>query len=159
MATWGEFATGQPALAEAGRALLYQFGVGLAFLATVRKDGGPRVHPMCPIIEGPGMYAFIVPGPKQADLHRDGRFALHSFPCEDNEDAFYCTGTVRTEADPAIRQALAEVFVAERATFGVPAPEPDHHLFQFDIRTCLLTRTTSHGDAAPQHTTWKAPTA
>ena len=33
-----------------------------------------------------------VPGPKQADLHRDGRYALHSFPCEDNEDAFYCTG-------------------------------------------------------------------
>lgn len=36
-------------------------------------------------------------------------------------------------------------------------PEPDHHLFHFDIQTCLLTATTGHGDAAPQHTTWKAP--
>jgi hypothetical protein len=24
--------------------------VGLAFVATVRPDGGPRVHPMCPVI-------------------------------------------------------------------------------------------------------------
>jgi hypothetical protein len=156
VATWAEFETSQPALAEAGRALLYQFGVGLAFLATVRRDGGPRVHPMCPVIEGGAMYAFIVPGPKQADLHRDGRFALHSFPCEDNEDAFYCTGTVRPEEDPATRRAIAEVFVTERSGVGVPAPEPDHHLFRFDIERCLLTRTTGHGDIAPQHTTWQA---
>ncbi len=46
--TWGEFEQAQPGLAEAGGALLYQFGVGLALLATVRRDGGPRVHPMCP---------------------------------------------------------------------------------------------------------------
>jgi hypothetical protein len=154
VASWGEFEAGEPALAEAGRALLYQFGVGLAFLATVRGDGGPRVHPMCPIIEAGGMYAFIVPGPKQADLHRDGRFALHSFPCPDSEDAFYCTGTVQLEEDPATRQSLAGVFVTERSG-GVPAPEPDHHLFRFDIERCLLTRTTGHGDFAPQHTTWR----
>jgi hypothetical protein len=159
VASWEELAATEPALAEAGRALLYQFGVGLAFLATVRRDGGPRVHPMCPIIERGGMYAFIVPGPKQADLHRDGRFALHSFPCEDSEDAFYCTGTVQPEEDPATRKALADVFVAERATFSVPPPEPSHHLFHFDIQGCLLTRTSGHGDAAPQHTTWKAGTA
>ena len=55
-------------------ALLYQFGVGLAFLATVRRDGGPRVHPMCPLIHQGGLYGFFVPGPKQADLHRDGRY-------------------------------------------------------------------------------------
>ena len=154
MATWAEFETSQPGLAEAGRALLYQFGVGLAFLATVRRDGGPRVHPMCPIIEAGGMYAFIVPGPKQADLHRDGRFALHSFPCEDSEDAFYCTGRVRLVTDPAIRRALAGVFVAERSDVGGLAPEADHHLFSFHIDGCLLTRTTGHGDPAPQHTTW-----
>ena len=61
--TWGEFQQSQPRLADAGRALLYQFGVGLAFLGTVRGDGGPRVHPICPLIHRGGMYAFIVPGP------------------------------------------------------------------------------------------------
>jgi hypothetical protein len=40
MLTWGEFALERPELAEAGRRMLYQFGVGLAFLATVRADGG-----------------------------------------------------------------------------------------------------------------------
>jgi hypothetical protein len=157
VASWAEFETSRPDLAEAGRALLYQFGVGLAFLATVRRDGGPRVHPMCPVIEGDAMYAFIVPGPKQGDLHRDGRFALHSFPCEDNEDAFYCTGTVQPVEDPATRKAIAGIFVTERSG-GVPAPEPDHHLFRFGIERCMVTRTKGHGDPAPQHATWQAGT-
>ena len=43
MKRWSEFATEQPDLAEAGRTLIYQFRVGLGYLATVRKDGGPRL--------------------------------------------------------------------------------------------------------------------
>jgi hypothetical protein len=152
--TWGEFQRSQPGLADAGQALLYQFGVGLAFLATVRPDGGPRVHPVCPLIHDGGLSAFIVPGPKQADLHRDGRYSLHSFPCPDNEDAFYCTGRVRAVDDPATRRALAGLFVAERAELGVPAPAADHHLFSFGLQRCLLTRTTGHGDFSPVHTVW-----
>ena len=155
MATWEEFQHSQPGLAEAGRALLYQFGVGLAFLATVRRDGGPRVHPMCPLIHRGGMYAFIVPGPKQADLHRDGRYSLHSFPCPDNEDAFYCTGRVQVVDDPATRRALSELFVTERSAQGIPAPGTDDHLFSFGLQRCMLTRTTGHGDPSPQHTTWQ----
>ena len=61
MLPWPEFAALRPDLAEAGHALLYQFDVGLGFLATTRADGGPRVHPMCPIVTEAGMYAFIVP--------------------------------------------------------------------------------------------------
>ena len=152
-ATWGEFERAQPGLADAGRALLYQFGVGLAFLATVRRDGGPRVHPMCPLIHDGGLYAFIVPGPKQADLHRDGLYALHSFPCEGNEDAFYCTGRAQAVDDPATRRPLAELFVAERSG-GVAAPASGDHLFSFGLQRCLLTRTTGHGDPSPQHTIW-----
>ena len=44
MVTWNEFASAAPELAAAGRTLINQFQVGLAFLATVRKDGGPRLH-------------------------------------------------------------------------------------------------------------------
>ena len=84
---------------------------------------------------------------------------LHSFPCEDNEDAFYCTGRATVVDDPVVRQALADVFVTERADAGVPVPAPDHQLFRFGIETCLLTRTTGHGDFAPQHTTWRDPAA
>ena len=155
MASWEEFETGEPGLAAAGRALFYQFGVGLAFLATVRRDGGPRVHPMCPLLHGGGLFAFVLPGPKQADLRRDGRYALHSFPCTDNEDAFYCTGRAAAVNDPVVRQGVADLFVTERV--GVPVPAPDHQLFRFGIETCLLTRTSGHGDFAPRHTTWQDP--
>jgi hypothetical protein len=47
---WGGFASRRPDLAEAGRALLYQYGVGLAFLGTTDRAGGPRVHPICPLL-------------------------------------------------------------------------------------------------------------
>ncbi len=156
---WGEFERHRPDLAEAGRGLFYQFGVGLAFLATVRRDGGPRVHPVCPLIHNGGLYAFVVPGPKQDDLHRDGRYSLHSFPCEDNEDAFYCTGQAEAVAAPAIRTALAELFVAERSASQLPAPGTDDHLFSFGLHRCLLTRTAGHGDPSPRHTVWHEASA
>ena len=100
MMTWAEFSANEPRLAEEGAALLYQHGVGLGFLATTRRDGQPRVHPMCPLLTSTGMFAFIVPSPKQRDLRRDGRFAIHSFPCAENEDAFYVTGTARLVVVP-----------------------------------------------------------
>ena len=72
MLTWKEFSEARPDLAEAGRRLLYQWDVGLAFLGTVRKDGGPRSHPMCPVVSGDGLYGVIEPhGPKRYDLERD----------------------------------------------------------------------------------------
>ena len=73
MITWTDFNQQQPALADAGRRQFYQFGIGLAFLATVRTDGAPRVHPVCPVISDAGLHLLIVAGPKQQDLRRDGR--------------------------------------------------------------------------------------
>ncbi len=63
MITWTEFERQQPALADAGRRQLYQVGIGLAFLATIRPDGGPRVHPVCPVISDAGLHLLIVGGP------------------------------------------------------------------------------------------------
>src|SRR5689334_7962563 len=126
MKTWREFCDAEPDMAKAGQSLLYQVGVGLAFLATARPDGRPRLHPMCPLLDGDGLYAFIVPSPKQRDLQRDCTYAMHSFPCDDNEDAFMVTGTAAVVADAGLRATLSDQFVAERAQFSVPAPEADH---------------------------------
>jgi hypothetical protein len=156
MLTWDEFATNRPDLAEAGRALLYQHGVGLAFLATVRSDGGPRLHPMCPLLHDGGLFAFIVPSPKQQDLVRNGLFAMHSFPCPDNEDAFYLTGTATHVDNDDLRAAVSDRFVNERRAFKVPAPSEHDLLFGFLVATCLLTRTSGHGDSRPVHTVWHA---
>jgi hypothetical protein len=152
---WAEFASLRPDLADAGRGLLYQFGVGLAFLATSRTDGGPRVHPMCPLLTDEGLYAFIVPSPKRADLHRDGRYAMHSFPADDNEDAFYVTGRATRVADEAAETTLAKQYAEERHLSDPPAELATWELFGFDIETCVLTRTTGHGDPSPQHTIWR----
>ena len=76
---WDQFASERPEMAEAGRALIYQFKVGLGYLATVRKDGGPRVHPVCPVIANGGLYVFVGnQTPKLHDLLRDGRYARRS---------------------------------------------------------------------------------
>ncbi len=156
MATWRDLTEQRPDLTEAGRGLLYQFGVGLGFLATIRADSGPRLHPMCPIVHDDRLLAFILPSPKLQDLRRDGRYAMHCFPPADNEDAFYVTGHARVVDDAALRAAVAAQFVAERTAVAVPLPEDDHALVEFDIDTVLLTRTTTHGDLDPQHTIWKA---
>lgn len=156
MISWGQFKTQQPELAGQGAELLYHFGVGLAFLSTVRADGGPRLHPICPQLTGEGLYAFIIPSPKRGDLHRDGRYAMHSFPMEDNEDAFYLTGVASYVTHSDVRDQLAGQFVAERSEFATPPPGAEQQLFEFRIQATILTRTTGHGDIAPRHTVWRA---
>ena len=156
MHSWGDVERLRPDAAAQAAELLYAFGVGLAFLGTVRPDGGPRLHPICPLLCDGGLYAFIVPSPKRADLLRDGRYALHSFPPVANEDAAYLTGMARPAPDPSLRVRLSEQFVAERAALGVKPPADTEQVFAFYVDSLLLTRTTGHGDPAPVHTVWRA---
>ncbi len=156
MISWRDFKAQQPDLARQGAELLYNFGVGLAFLGTVRPDGGPRLHPMCPLLTDTGLYAFIVPSPKQRDLHRDGRYAMHSFPLEDNEDAVYLSGVASHVLNPEIRDRLARQFADERSDVALPPPGEKQQLFEFQVQAAMLTRTTGHGDPEPQHTIWRA---
>src|SRR5258708_23736996 len=104
MVTWSEFENDAPDLAEAGKKLLYQSGVGLGFLAPLRKDGAPRLHPICPTVVDGRLYALIGPTPKRADLKRDGRYALHTFPAEKVDDEFLVMGRAKFIDDPAIAE-------------------------------------------------------
>jgi Pyridoxamine 5'-phosphate oxidase len=158
VARWAELASDRPDLAEAGAALLYQFGVGLGYLATVRPDGGPRLHPICPMLHEGGLYAFLIPSPKREDLARDPRYALHSFPTDDNEDAFSMTGTAHPIEAPELRSELVDRFLAERPDLTLtPAAMAEQSCLELDVDACLLTRTTGHGDPDPVHTVWHAP--
>ena len=156
MLGWREFTAEQPELAAAGRALLYQFGVGLAFLATVRSDGAPRVNPMCPLIDETGLFAFLVPGPKRDDLHRDGRYAMHSFPTDDDENAFSIAGRARYLDDHDRRRVLAALFLDERGWTEAPKGFDAQELFVFELDRCLHTVTSGHGDQEPRHRIWRA---
>lgn len=75
MVTWHHFDAAEPALAAFA---LDRLAGRVAYLATVRPDGGPRVHPVTPIIGAGHMFVFMEPtSPKGRDLQRDGRYALH----------------------------------------------------------------------------------
>ena len=55
----------------------------MAFLATVRRDGAPRLHPVCPVLSSDRLFVLITPtSPKRHDLLRDGRYALQTIPQE-----------------------------------------------------------------------------
>src|SRR5262245_56574059 len=146
MVSWGKLREVRPDLEEAGRARFYQFGVGLAFLATIRPDGGPRLHPMCPILAEGGLFAFIVPGPKARDLVRDGRYALHAFAPEDVDDEFVVSGTAAPATDSRLRERLV-------AAYHTPV-DPAWTAFEFDVQSALLAGYGHRGDWPPRYTTW-----
>ena len=154
MATWSEFEQAHPTMAAAGRKLLYQFGIGLGYLATVRKDGGPRVHPICPILCNGGLYGLIATSPKQRDLLRDRRYALHTFPSKDVDDEFYVTGRAVHLDDPALADRVRAAFLATGGT-----STNDELLFEFHIEHALLSTYKKRGEPnnwPPKYTKWHA---
>jgi hypothetical protein len=152
---WSELVDAAPGLAHEGAGLLREFDIGLGFLATIRPDGGPRVHPICPLLLDE-LYGFIVPGPKLADLRRDPRYALHSktFPPPRQDDAFYVTGEVQELHDADLRARLTEAFLAEHQ---LDEPWPgfqEQALVEFRIERVLLTLTESRNGIPSGHTVW-----
>lgn len=152
MLSWSDFATANPALAGTGEKLLYQFGVGLAFLATVRKDGGPRVHPVCPILADRRLYVFVPSSsPKEGDLRRDGRYALQTFPeAKPDSDEFYLTGRAELVTDPIVRRR-----VEEAAQRQVPESES---LFELRLERAMHTHWLDWNTPSmrPVHVKWRA---
>jgi hypothetical protein len=146
MITWTEFERQQPALADAGRRQLYQIGIGLAFLATVRPDGGPRVHPVCPVLSDAGLHLLIVAGPKQQDLRREGRYALHSETCPPprQDDGFAVRGRAHEVTDPEVGRVVRGQVLAEEA------------IFELGLENCLLMLTLAEGAFPAGPTIWKA---
>jgi hypothetical protein len=157
MITWTEFTRQQPALADAGRRQLYQFGIGLAFLATVRPDGGPRVHPVCPVIGPAGLHLLIKAGPKQLDLRRDGRYALHSEACPPprQDDGFAITGHAIQVRQPETVEAVRHQVLTERG--GKVWPGFDEEvIFELSVERCLLMLTQADIPFPAGPTIWKA---
>ena len=83
MSTWAEFANAEPDLA----AFAWERMEGrIVYQATLRLDGGPRVHPVSPWL-GAGLLcvSFRDTSPKIREVARDARYALHTaLPWEDH---------------------------------------------------------------------------
>lgn len=142
-----DFAAASPDLAADVRALFEQYGQGFGYLATVRRDGGPRVHPVSPVIANGGLFCFVTASPKRGDLVRDGRYALHAYPAEVIDDEAYVAGRARPVTEPERRRLVAK---AHRA-----APDIDWRLFELGIEVALVTHRPSRM-GAPAHRVWRA---
>jgi hypothetical protein len=90
-------------------------------MATVRRDGWPRVHPVGPFAlrDGRLVVTMYPTSPKAHDIRRTGRYALHG-PAEDTEGGggeVLVTGTAveaePTEADNAKGYIVFELLVGE----------------------------------------------
>lgn len=127
MMRWSEFARSSPVLAGAGATLFDQHR--LAYLATARRDGSPRLHPVTPVRTPTGLYVAVNhQSPKRWDLERNGRYALHA-PLGDRDEEFVITGHARRVRDDETR---AEI----KAAAGHVIHDADW-LFEFHIEHCL----------------------
>lgn len=154
MTTWADMAQAMPELDEAGRRLLKGDATVASYLATVRKDGGPRVHPVMPVLASGSLYVFVVNlGWKYRDLLRDGRYALHSSPAEQDGEEFYVTGPARHVASLDTRAAVRAACDNRLGGHDFEA------LFEFEIERVLHTRWANWGQQGtwPTFTKWAAP--
>ena len=144
MTSWKEFAHQAPELATFGE---MRFKSGVAYLGTVREDGGPRVHPVTPII-GDQLFLFMEPtSPKGKDLTRDPRYALHCTVEDSGGGAgeFYVRGNGTLVTDPVIReQAVA-------ASSYKPADR--YILFQFTVEFAFMN---TYADGKPNLQRWQS---
>jgi hypothetical protein len=146
----------EPRLALAIQELVHQYGPGLGYLATVRPDGGPRVHPVSPVITDTGLYCFLLDSPKRRDLERDGRYALHAFPPEASDDEAYLSGHARPVNDHTTVHRLARRMRA--------APRVDWRLYEFTVDVAMVVRrsvapTGGSGPEATARQVWRDPAA
>lgn len=147
MATWAEFADAAPEMAALGLRQFEKFHI--AYLATVRKDGAPRVHPVSPIIAGGRLYvATALASPKRLDLARDGRYMLHALPGKDDAE-FWVRGQARRVTDDLTRAAVS---TAAGHTIR------DHDwIFEYDIEEAMMAYWENVGqpDTRPVREFWR----
>jgi hypothetical protein len=135
MVRWGEFAGLEPGLAA--------FGVGRlsavpAYLATIRRSGEPRVHPVTPVFTDDGLFVFMEPSsPKGADLRSRGHYALHNGVPDNNGTGgeFHVSGGGVAVVDPDVR-----LCAVRSASF---APADRYILFELLVTEA---RATGYGD-------------
>ena len=145
--SWQALADAAPELAAFGAGRLHD---QVAYLATLKADGSPRLHPVRPVVAAGRLFVFMeATSPKVRDLERDTRFALHATATSDQPwdlREFGVEGTARRVDD---RNAG-------------PSPSPGRHsratsrflLYELSVGSAFST---SYGaDGNPQRQRWRA---
>jgi pyridoxamine 5'-phosphate oxidase-like protein len=133
---WSDIEREQPRLAEAGTRLL--IGPGVVLVATIRRDGTPRLSPVEPLIlDGSLWLSMMWRSTKAADLFRDPRVLVHSVIADRDGSAgeFKVRGAARAEDDRAVQRRYAETAARE---LGWEPEFGQSHLFEVDISDIAL---------------------
>jgi hypothetical protein len=125
MATWKQFEDEAPDLAALIRARFEAAETHV--LATLRKDGSPRVSGSEVAFLGPDLSFGSMPGARKAhDLQRDRRCAIHAHPS--------------TGGDAKVAGIAVEVTGKERSAYVTGSEPPgDAHAFRLDLREAVVT--------------------
>jgi hypothetical protein len=128
---WSELEQRQPTLAELGRRRL--LGPGVVLVATIRRDGTPRLSPVEPyVMDGRLLLSMLWQSRKAQDLLRDPRALVHSvIASRDGGDGeFKVRGTARTVADGDVQQRYADAVARD---LGWRPVAGRFHLFAIDV--------------------------
>jgi hypothetical protein len=135
--SWQDFALAEPELAAFGETRLKS---SPAYLATVRPDGMPRVHPVTPIIGEGHLLLFMEPtSPKGQDVQRGSGYAMHCWVRSDDggEGEFWVAGHAYFTDDPAMRELAT--------TYGYQ-PQDRYILCEMTVETAASTMYSSTGE-------------
>jgi hypothetical protein len=124
----------------------------IAYLATVRPDGSPRVHPVSPFLSRNDLFVYMEPtSPKVLDMRRNARYAMHC-GVEDNsggQGEFFVRGrTVEVDDAKTRGQAFEE---ARKMGYD---PQERHVLFELRIEEAMAT---VYENGRPKRSKWRAP--
>lgn len=129
--SWNIFEENAPELA---RLVFEKLNRKIAYLATLKKDGSPRLHPVTPFIGNGMLFIFTEPSsPKIRDLQRDGRYALHcSVGGEGPLIEILVSGEAVVISNPHVRREQAESIAAS------PVVTDRYFLFEFQVNHVLV---------------------
>ena len=143
--TWQTLEEEAPGIASFGQKRL---DGKVAYLATIRKDGKPRVHPVTPIIGEGHCFIFVDPdSPKVRDLSENGFYSLH---CAMNDSSgssgeFQVTG-IADQIDHVDMRQLA---------VSVSSYRPSARYLLFELRL-LEVLAISYRGGRPDRSRWSA---
>jgi hypothetical protein len=144
VATWAEFADAEPGLAVFARERMQG---RIVYQATLRLDGGPRVHPVSPwIAAGLLCVSFRDTSPKMREVRHDPRYALHTAqPFEDHAGAF---------GEFMARGLLEQVDASHPAVAGRPGQTP-YGLVHYTCSIEEAVATEYTDDEMPVYRRWR----
>jgi hypothetical protein len=135
---WSDLESKQRHLADLGREKL--LGPGVVLVATIRRDGTPRVSPVEPfVLDGELWLSMLLGSAKAKDLIRDPRVLVHSVVTgrDGAEGEFKVRGTVRGETDPGVQARYAAAVADNLGWRPIPG---EFHLFEVCVDDVTFIR-------------------